>query len=282
MKKATTSVMLTAALVLFSMFLNGCLITEVKQPKTVTAGSEFSTTLTVTDVTADGTPHEGILCVLAPSDWTFTSGTYTTAKGAGSFKIDTSNPAVYGDIDTTIKAPTGMKWFRLITDQQLTNDANAIHEATVKMKVGTKTGDFNIGYVVTKNTADMLKAINLKDVDSDAAWSDSSMNHKVTVTSTSDVEGKVLGQPTVYALGQNYPNPFNPSTMITFNVPEASHAKLSVFNSLGQEIAVLFEGFTPAGERTVKFDAKNLNSGIYLYKLEAGSFSDVKKMLLVK
>lgn len=282
MKRVTISGMLTTALVLFAMFLNGCLITEVKQPKTVAPGGEFQTTITVSDMTADGTPHEGVLLILTPSDWTFTSGTYTSPKGSGSFKVDASNPAVYGNIDTTIIPPAGMKWIKLVTDQALANDANAIHEAVVKLKAGTKTGDFKIGYVVTKNTADMLKAMNLKDTDNDAAWSDSSMNHMVTVKPTSDVEGKVLGQPTVFALGQNYPNPFNPSTMITFNVPQASHAKLSVFNSLGQEIAVLFEGFVPAGEKTVKFDAKNLNSGIYLYKLEAGSFSDVKKMLLVK
>lgn len=282
MKKATFSGVLATVLVLFAMFLNGCLITEVKQPKTVTAGGVFSTTLTVTDMSADTNPYEGILLILAPTDWTFTSGTFTTGNGSGTLAVDTATAPVYGNIDTQIVPPAGMKWIKLITDKKLATAANAVHEATVKLKAGTKTGDFNIGYVVTKNSKDLLAAMNPSDTDNDKAWADSSMNHKVTVTPTTDVEAKTSFQPGVFALGQNYPNPFNPSTMIAFNVPQAGNARLTVFNSLGQEIAVLFDGFVPAGEKTVKFDAKNLNSGIYLYKLEAGSFSEVKKMLLVK
>lgn len=282
MKRVTNSAKLVAALILFSLSLNGCLIKEVKQPSSVAPNGTFQTTLTVTDMTADGTPHEGIVLIMTPDDWTFTSGTYTTAKGAGSFKVDNSTAPSYGLIDTTIVPPAGMKWIKLVTDAAYGNDANATHEAVIKLKAGTKTGTFKIGYVVTKNTADMLKALNPGDTDSDKAWADSSMNHSVIVGTGSGVEDQFAAQPNSFALGQNFPNPFNPSTMISFNVPQASHAKITVFNSLGQEISVLFDGFVPAGVKTVKFNAANLNSGIYLYKMEAGSFSDVKKMLLVK
>ncbi len=85
-----------------------------------------------------------------------------------------------------------------------------------------------------------------------------------------------------YALGQNYPNPFNPSTVISYSVPEAGMVKLAVFNTLGEEIATLVNGQKDAGNYEVTFDAKQLPSGAYFYRLEAGNTVLAKKMLLSK
>ncbi len=85
-----------------------------------------------------------------------------------------------------------------------------------------------------------------------------------------------------YKLEQNYPNPFNPSTEISFSIPQAGNVKLTVFNSIGQEVATLMNQQMEQGNHKVKFDASNLTSGIYFYKLESGNFVSVKKMMLLK
>ena len=90
------------------------------------------------------------------------------------------------------------------------------------------------------------------------------------------------GVPGSYALEQNYPNPFNPSTSVEFSLPAASEVRLSVFNLLGQEVATLVNGQMVAGSHTVRFDASRLSSGVYLYRLTAGSFSKTLKMVLLK
>ncbi len=88
--------------------------------------------------------------------------------------------------------------------------------------------------------------------------------------------------PTEFALSQNYPNPFNPTTNIKFALPKESGVTLRIFNILGEEVATLVNKVMPAGFHTVNFDASRLSSGMYIYRIEAGSFVQVKKMLLMK
>ena len=93
--------------------------------------------------------------------------------------------------------------------------------------------------------------------------------------------------PSVFSLEQNYPNPFNPSTKINFNLTVDSKVSLKVYNILGQEVANLVNGQISAGFHTVDFNAANLASGIYLYRLQATgtngqNFTAVKKMILTK
>jgi len=104
-----------------------------------------------------------------------------------------------------------------------------------------------------------------------------------TLKVADDVVGvEVEGMPTEYTLLQNYPNPFNPSTTIYFGIPKESSVKISVFNILGQEVTTLLNKTLNAGFHKVTFDASGLNTGMYIYKIEAGSFVEVKKMLYVK
>lgn len=88
--------------------------------------------------------------------------------------------------------------------------------------------------------------------------------------------------PKNYLLNQNYPNPFNPVTKISFNIPETGIVSLTVYDILGREIAKLVNETKPAGNYIVDFDASNLSSGIYFYKLEVNGFKDVKKMTVLK
>lgn len=88
--------------------------------------------------------------------------------------------------------------------------------------------------------------------------------------------------PASFSLSQNYPNPFNPTTTIRYTVPKASPVSLKVYNILGQEIATLVNQHQGAGDYTTTFDASRFASGVYFYRLNAGSFNQVKKMLLLK
>jgi hypothetical protein len=81
---------------------------------------------------------------------------------------------------------------------------------------------------------------------------------------------------------QNYPNPFNPTTKIQYSLPEVSYARLSIYNSIGQEVMLLVNENQSAGKYIVDFNAQNLPSGIYFYRLQTSKFVDTKKMLLLK
>ena len=85
-----------------------------------------------------------------------------------------------------------------------------------------------------------------------------------------------------YRLEQNYPNPFNPTTNITYVLPKTENVSLKVYDVLGREVATLVNEVKPAGAYTVPFNASNLASGVYFYKLQAGSFVQTKKMMLIK
>ncbi len=89
-------------------------------------------------------------------------------------------------------------------------------------------------------------------------------------------------QPTEFRLEQNYPNPFNPATTILFNLSDAGNVKLTLYNLLGQKIRTLVNEYKESGIYTINFDASNLNSGIYIYKIEVGSFTQTRKMTLIK
>ncbi|MEK7775102.1 MAG: T9SS type A sorting domain-containing protein [Candidatus Zixiibacteriota bacterium] len=88
--------------------------------------------------------------------------------------------------------------------------------------------------------------------------------------------------PTSFGLNQNYPNPFNPTTNISFDVPKASHVELSVYNVLGQKVVSLVNQDMEPGSHTVAWDASNNSSGVYYYRIAAGTFAQTKKMVLLK
>jgi photosystem II stability/assembly factor-like uncharacterized protein len=96
------------------------------------------------------------------------------------------------------------------------------------------------------------------------------------------VNVEVNSFPTKYALLQNYPNPFNPTTTIEYSIPQNGNVTLKIYNELGEEVRTLENGYKETGSYTVNFNAANLSSGIYYYKLSSGNFSTVKKMIFLK
>jgi hypothetical protein len=105
---------------------------------------------------------------------------------------------------------------------------------------------------------------------------------RAAVTLPMGVEQIVGAVPTEFVLGQNYPNPFNPSTTIRYQVPEASWISLKIYDMLGQEVATLVNRVEEPGEYIVSWNASSASSGMYLYRLIAGSFVETRKMLLLK
>jgi hypothetical protein len=149
--------------------------------------------------------------------------------------------------------------------------------------------------VINKPTATKSWRLTFTGVLGQFSSSDSSKGYQLMAVSAGDIhfdslvtgvpEGPLAGEgavPTVYNLSQNYPNPFNPSTTIEFALPKASSVELKVYTTLGQEVATLVQETMSAGRHTVSFNAGRLASGLYFYRISAGDFNSVRKMMLVK
>lgn len=117
-------------------------------------------------------------------------------------------------------------------------------------------------------------------------WSSDTKTYtKTSVVITENIIEDDLGLidlPDEYSLEANYPNPFNPSTTIKYSIPKSSFVKIRIFDILGNEVAILVNEEKPAGSYEVEFSADNLTSGIYFYAIQAGSFAETKRMILLK
>ena len=107
------------------------------------------------------------------------------------------------------------------------------------------------------------------------------INYQITLEPLSVDQIKSL-TPENFELAQNYPNPFNPVTTIQYSIPQRSNVTLKVYDVLGNEIAALVNEEKLAGVYEVDFNASNLSSGVYFYKLQGGSFVETKKMILLR
>jgi len=134
---------------------------------------------------------------------------------------------------------------------------------------GTSTETHSYSFV-DQSLAAGSYAYRLKQIDLDGTYEYSNIVNVEIIT------------PIEFELSQNYPNPFNPSTTIKFSIPEGSQVSLKIYNSLGQEIKILVNQFMEAGIHNVNFNAVGLNSGMYFYRLDAGEFTQVRKMTLIK
>jgi len=151
-------------------------------------------------------------------------------------------------------------------------DATNLDISSVVLSEGFEAGE--IAVVTFRATSTGM--INLEDKVLDVRdW----QNGKAEVTFDLAAKGGTL--PTEFSLSQNYPNPFNPTTTVELAMPVAGQYKLTIYNIIGQ-IVSSFEGYSDAGFVTFNWDASEQSSGVYLYRVEAGSFSDVRKMVLLK
>lgn len=116
-------------------------------------------------------------------------------------------------------------------------------------------------------------------------WENSAWQNHIQLLFTyvpiTNVEDEIIN-PDKFSLLQNYPNPFNPTTRIQYSIGSMQHLKLKVYDVLGNEVATLVNEYKPAGSYEVEFDASGLTSGVYFYKLQAESFIETKKMILLR
>jgi hypothetical protein len=103
-----------------------------------------------------------------------------------------------------------------------------------------------------------------------------------TFTPPTEIEEYIGNAPSMFSLKQNYPNPFNPSTIISFEIPSKSIVTLKVFDVIGREVATIVSGELPAGNYTRQWNAQGLSGGIYFCRLKAGSFTETRKLILLR
>jgi hypothetical protein len=200
--------------------------------------------------------------------------------------------------DGTRSADFDFKW------AQIDDENNSVVIGLIPMVYGEKpdmpTGEGKIAELVFRVTDPTIKAVEL------TPFSSSSPDHSLMYVTTnengalqavtlelsgfsvalsgSETNGSL---PTRFALLQNYPNPFNPSTIIAYDLPKPANVRLEIFNVLGQKVKTLFDGYQEAGSQSVTWDGRDnfgasVASGIYFYRLNAGSFNAVKKMMMLK
>jgi hypothetical protein len=138
----------------------------------------------------------------------------------------------------------------------------------------------NFGWILlgNENVGSTAKRFNSRENSNSARRPFLTLNYMLST----GIRGESTGLPEEITLFQNYPNPFNPMTLISFSIPSVSFVKLSVYNLLGQLVAVLLEKEFSSGHYDIAFDASELGSGLYFCKLEAGDKIRVRKMLLHK
>lgn len=137
-------------------------------------------------------------------------------------------------------------------------------------------------YTIAKCTVQTSNQIPNLEVDKDGDGNIDTIYTPVIVTTVEEQETRAPLIIMEYNLSQNYPNPFNPTTKISYSLPKSSLVQLKIFNLLGQEIATLVNEEKPAGNYEVNFNASDLSSGVYLYKLQAGDYLEIRKMILLK
>ena len=126
-------------------------------------------------------------------------------------------------------------------------------------------------------TGEGVLTFTVKDADGDSVSTEVTLI--VSLGTSNERESDI---PLNFTLSQNYPNPFNPTSTIKFGIPEAAVVKLEIYNLLGQKVKTLLNARRSAGFHTVNFDATNLSSGMYMYRIQAGNFVKIKKMTLIK
>ncbi len=165
-------------------------------------------------------------------------------------------------------------WYKALTQEEVKANMNkAITSGDGLAAVWNFNDSTNIGLDATGNGHDLISGGRV-----DA----SNLSDDVPSGLVGVEKNSKNGTPEEFQLSQNYPNPFNPTTVISFTLKNASHVKLDVYNVIGEKVAELINSNLSTGVHSVNFNAADLTSGIYFYKISAGDFVAIKKMMLLK
>uniref|UniRef100_A0A7V2ZM15 T9SS type A sorting domain-containing protein n=1 Tax=Ignavibacterium album TaxID=591197 RepID=A0A7V2ZM15_9BACT len=233
------------------------------------------------------------------------NGNYIVTNGTGIYEISTSNVLV-----RTIVAGVSAQYvdyvdFQEIIPVELTSFAAIANGNNVELNWSTATETNNSGFEIQRSQMSEVKSqnswqsigfVNGKGTTSEPqyySFTDKNLNAGTytyrlkqvdfdgSFEYSNEIEVDVLS-PDKFVLEQNYPNPFNPTTIISWQSPISGYQTLKVYDILRNEVVTLVNEYKEAGKYKIEFDASNIPSGIYYYKISAGSFSDVKKMMVIK
>ncbi len=226
---------------------------------------------------------EGCICHGAPS-----TAVSVSILGADTVLIGSTNtytvritggPLVRGG--TNIAASSGT--LNVVAGSGLRKVGNELTHASPKAPVNNAVSfEFTFTAPATAGNVTLFANGNSVNFNSNSAgdqWN-FAPNKTVVVTATSST--LMQKRPLGFELAQNFPNPFNPTTTIQFTLPQDDVVRLKVYDAIGQEVQTLVNGRTAKGTHKVHFNAANLSSGVYFYRLETSAYSETKKMLLLK
>ncbi len=271
-----------AAVLIFSLVLSSCIeITTLVQAASAVFGESITTEFEIKTEYDDANAYQGIIGVMLPIDWSVDSVYMSGDYGADyfSFLHPDSADGYANDVDywtdsleVRYPSPADMEWRVYQSSQTIEYTLNpAYSDVKIEMTVGETAGDFELGYFFTNAAWDF----------SDSTVYADTLGNSITISDPVGVED-LNSLPERFDLGQNYPNPFNPSTTIEFSITEASNAILTIYNSVGEEVAEIVNGNYAAGKYAVSFNASDLRSGVYYYTLKTEYTSMTKKMMLLK
>jgi hypothetical protein len=196
--------------------------------------------------------------------WQFNEGTGITAYDKTG---NAQNGSLQGGVSyTNSSAPIAPGWLFINSDSGNCSAHSSVDIELLFDAAEIDTGDYYASIIINSNdpfTPSVVVPIHL------------------IVSTTVGVEDDI-DIPIVFKLYQNYPNPFNPSTKIKYSIPELSEVILKVFNVLGEEVTTLVNEEKIAGNYSLEFNASSLPSGVYFYQLQAGDYTSVRKMILLK
>lgn len=272
------------------ILMAGCFdISEVEQPELAVVGQHIQNVFLMKTYEADANPHNLIVGLLIPSDWSVDSVYYEGDVFGPDYCTflhnDSLDANLGGQIDLgwtdslTAHYPpaAGMEWvvYQGVTAYASATADTAYTDVFVDLTVGSS-GTFELGYFISNASLDF----------SESGYYDEALGYSITTTMpvAIDVEGFL---PTAMALEQNYPNPFNPSTSINFSIPTDGIVNMMIHDLSGREIATLHNGVLPAGNYVKTWNGltnsgAQVPSGMYIYRLESASGVMSQKMMLLK
>ena len=192
------------------------------------------------------------------------------------------NPEGLSAFGFSLSHPAGK--LKFITVQKTTLSANWQQLAGLSKTAGKIIiGGFTTTPPNSNNSSEILQVL-FSSPDKQVSLADFTISNRVDdfTDAGSMPPGGDPKLPTEFKLKQNFPNPFNPSTKITYSIPQAGHVTLKIFNLLGKEVATLVNKKQSAGSYPVEWHPQGLQSGVYFYRLQAGDFTQVRKLTLVK
>ena len=279
------NIKLAVTMLLIAM-ISGCFtIYEVDQPAAADAGSDIQMIVTAsTNSTDDGTKY-GILGLLLPNDWVVTSVTYDGDLGTGTFRsledcLTDNYPSALDSCwsDTMeLRYPTddNMHWeaWESVEGYSPTTDTNYV-DITVNATVGSTPGTYNLGYLFSESALEL---------DGDIGYGPDhaiSLNNVITIAAVSVEDEANIAEG--FSLSQNYPNPFNPETQIEYDLAVTAMVELTIYDISGRMVQTLVNEVQTPDHYNIVFQAENLPSGTYFYRLKAGSRVDTRKMVLLQ